>query len=342
MKYLVFLIPFFFISCGGSAPIKPVTKDLDSLLMLYPDSVDILVRHGNKMMKDLNFDKAMADGAKAFRLDSNNVDARLLFAEVLNNRPERTMTDVAAAQRHYKVIVKKDPKNKKALVALASTFSQQMDFDQSFQYINQALKIDPRYRDAYVMKGSNYLLLSKMNPEKDGKPGKKYMDLTKSSYETAVQQDPKFFEAYLMLGSLYEAENNKICLEYYKTAVELQPKNPDVLFSLAYAEQVFEQPDEALKLYRKMIVLDTSYYQALNQIGVIKQHNFKDIDSAIYYYNSAIQTEPRFVEAWHNLGTCYEEKGDVTRALQSYAKALKYNPEFTLSRERADKLKNAR
>jgi len=49
-----------------------------------------------------------------------------------------------------------------------------------------------------------------------------------------------------------------------------------------------------------------------------------------------------FVEAWHNLGTCYEERGDITRALQSYAKALKYNPEFTLSRERADNLKNAR
>ena len=342
MRYLVFLIPFFFLSCGGSDSVKPTTKDLDSLLMLYPDSVDLIIRHGNKMLKDLKFDKAMADGAKAFRLDSNNVDARLLFAEVLNNRPERTMTDVAAAQRHYKVIVKKDPKNKKALVALASTFSQQMDFDQSFQYINQALKIDSRYRDAYVMKGSNYLMLSKMNPEKDGKPGKKYMDLTKSSYETAVQQDPSFFEAYLMLGSLYQAEENKICLEYYKTAVDLQPKNPDVLFSLAYAQQVFEQPDEALKLYRKMIILDTSYYQALNQIGVIKQHNYKDIDSAIYYFNSAIQTEPMFVEAWHNLGTCYEEQGDITRALQSYAKALKYNPEFTLSRERADKLKNAR
>jgi tetratricopeptide (TPR) repeat protein len=204
-----------------------------------------------------------------------------------------------------------------------------MDFDKSFQYINQALKIDPRYRDAYVMKGSNYLFLNKP-------------DLAKSSYETAVQQDPSFYEAYLMLGSLYQAENNVICIEYYKTAAELQPKNPEVLFSLAYAQQVFEQPEEALSIYRKMIQIDTSYYQALNQIGVIKQYNYKQIDSAIYYYNSALQTEPRFVEAWHNLGMCYEEKGDITRAMQSYAKALKYNPDFKLSRDRADALKNAR
>jgi Tfp pilus assembly protein PilF len=204
-----------------------------------------------------------------------------------------------------------------------------MDFDRSFQYINQALKINPRYRDAYVMKGSNYLFLNKP-------------DLAKSSYETAVQQDPSFYEAYLMLGSIYQAENNVICIEYYKTAAQLRPKDPDVLFSLAYAQQVFNKPDEALYTYRKMIQIDTAYHQALNQIGVIKQHNYNQIDSAIYFYNSAITTEPTFVEAYHNLGTCYEAKGDLTRALQSYAKALKYDPNFKLSRDRADKLKYAR
>jgi tetratricopeptide (TPR) repeat protein len=329
MKYLLFLVPFLVISCGDTKPVKASTKDLDSLLVMFPDSIELIVQHGTKMLKEYKFSKAMADGAKAFRLDSNNIEARMLYAEVLNNRPERSVADIAAAQRHFKLMIKKMPKNPKPLVSLASTYSQQMDFDKSFQYINQALKLDSKYRDAYVMKGSNYLFLDKR-------------DLAKSSYETAVQQDPSFYEAYLMLGSLYQAENNKICIEYYKTAAALQPKNPEVLFSLAYAEQVFEEPELALAVYRKMIQIDTSYYEALNQIGVIKQYNYKQIDSAIYYYNSALQTEPRFVEAWHNLGVCYEQKGDITRAMQSYAKALKYNPDFKLSRDRADALKGKR
>ena len=210
MKYLFFLIPFFFVSCGGSNKQNNLPKDLDSLLVMFPDSVELLVQHGNKMMKELNFDKALADGAKAYRLDSISSNTKMLYADILNNRPNRSMEDVSIAQRIYKSVIKQEPKNTKALVALASTFSQQMDFDQSFEYINRALKIDSRYRDAYTMKGSNYLLLSKLNPEKDGTPSKKYMDLTKSSYETAVQQDPKFFEAYLMLGSLYESEGNEI------------------------------------------------------------------------------------------------------------------------------------
>ncbi len=318
-------------SCSGNTQNSASKSlDLDSLIALYPDSVDLLVQRGTKEVKEYKFEEALADAARAFRLDSTNLDARELFADVLNNKPDRNLTtDVSAAQRHYKILLKKRPKSAKTLVSLASTYSQQMDFETSFKYINKALRIDKRYRDAYILKGSNYLFLDKP-------------DFAKSSYETAVQQDPKFFEAYLMLGALYQGDNDSICLEYYKTAVSLQPKNPDVLFSLAYGYQVFNKPAKALPLYRKMIQLDTAYYQALNQIGVIKQYNYHQTDSAIYYYKSALQSEPRFVEALHNLGTCYEEQGDVTRALQSYAKALKYNPEFTLSRQRADALKHAR
>lgn len=326
MKYIYFLIPIIFISCGQGKPTKALPKDIDSLLVLFPDSVELLIEHGNIKLKEYDYEKAMADGAKAFRLDSNNVAARMLYADVLNNRPERSVEDVMKAQRHYTTIIKQEPKNTRALVGIASTYSQQQDFETSFQYINKALRINPRYRDAYVLKGTNYMFLGKM-------------DLAKSSYETAVQQDPEFFEAYLMLGSIYQAEKNPICIEYYMTAAELQPKNVDVLYSLAYAKQIFGKEDEALPIYRKMIQIDTSYHEALFQIGYIKQFKEGDLDSAMYYYNSALETEPRFVEAWHNLGLCYEEKGDVTRALQSYAKALKYDPNFELSRKQADALR---
>ena len=326
MKYLFFLLPLFFISCGDGKPTKSLPKDLDSLLVLFPDSVELLVKHGNKMLEDLEFDKALADGAKALRLDSSNMDARMLYADVLNNRPDRSVADVMLAQEQYKKIVKNDAKSLKGLIGLASTYSQQQDFETSFKYINTALRINPRYRDAYVLKGTNYMFLGKI-------------DLAKSSYETAVQQDPEFYEAYVMLGSLYQAEKNKICIEYFITAATLQPKNTEVLYALAYAKQIFGDTDGALPIYRKMIKIDTSYYEALFQIGYIQQFTFEDIDSAIYYYNSALQTEPRFVEAWHNLGLCYETQGDKTRALQSYGKALKYNPEFEVSRIQADALR---
>lgn len=336
MKHLTYALFTFvslclFNSCGQDPVIdnsKDAPRNLDSLLTLYPDSIPLLVERGTKYMNEMHYDKALADAAKAFRLDSNTVSTRMLYAEVLNNSPKRTVSEITSAQRHYLRVIKKEPKNTKALVGLASTYSQQQDFEASFKYINEALRIDPKYRDAYVLKGTNYRWLGNI-------------ELTKSSYETAVQQDPEFFEAYIMLGSLYQAEGNKVCIEYYKTANQLKPNDMDAIYALAYAKQEFNDLNGAKILYRKMAADTADFYieRGLFHQGYIKQFEEKDLDSAMYFYTSAITTNPKYVEAWHNLGLCHVERGDKSKALQAFSKALKYNPDFTISREAADKLR---
>jgi tetratricopeptide (TPR) repeat protein len=341
-KYLL-LIPILsilvlFTDCDTNTNNATTKKlSLDSLVVLYPDSIPLLVKLGNDQLKKYNFEKSFQTAARAFRLDSNNAEVRLLYANALNNKLNRLPNDLFKAQRHFNIVLKKQPKNTDALIGLAAAYSQLMDFENSFKYINKALRNNPKLRDAYTLKGSNYLKL--YSGEADPKAKEKYMDLAKSSYETAVQQDPKFFEAYLWLGALYQSEGNKICIEYYTTASQLQPKNTEVLFSLAYAKQLFGEYKSATSIYRKMIQLDTSNAIPLNQIGVIKRYNENQLDSAIYYYNSAIMTDPSLVEAWQNLGLAYEAKKDIPNALKSYAKALKYNPNYTPARERANALK---
>ena len=185
-------------------------ETLDSLLVQSPDSIPLLLERGNSRFDAYEYDLAMKDAAHAFRLDSLNLDARLLYAEVLNNREKRTIDDVSNAQRHYKTIIKKQPKNLRALVGLAATYAFQEDSKKTFQYVNEALRINPWYRDAYVLKGSVY--------RKQGN-----IELAISSYETAIQQDPEFFEAYFFLGQIYQSQNDPLCVEYFTTALELRP-----------------------------------------------------------------------------------------------------------------------
>lgn len=301
-------------SCGNDQPkVKPSAANIDSLLALYPDSVPLLIQHAEKMISEVNYEKAMADAAKAFRLDSNNLEARIIYAQVLNNKPNRSDADIYESQRHYKYIIKKRPKDTKSLVALATTYSQQHDYDASFKYLNEALRIDPKCRDAYVVKGTNYRWL-----------GDK--ERTKSSYETAVQQDPEFFEAYIMLGSLYQADTNDICIQYYTTALQLRPKDMDAIYALAYAKHEFEDYAGAKVLYRKMAADTNDYYVSRGLFHQAYIHQFTEnrMDSAIYYYNSALTTNPKYVEAWFNLGLCYERKKEIPQALQAYSKTLKY------------------
>ena len=327
----IFLVySLFLVSCANKTVLgHNSTLSLDSLLLKHPDSVNLLVKHGELALTNFKYDIAIADAAKAFRLDSSRLDTRMLYAEAICNNPAIQNADVTKAQYHYKKLISKDPKNVRALVGLANTYSLRQDFDNSFKYINRALKINPRYRNAYILKGSNYRILGNVK-------------LAISSYETAVQQDPSFYGGYLMLGALYESEKNSICIEYYTTASQLQPKNPDVLYSLAYSKQIFGQEKEAAIIYRKMIKLDSTYYEANFQLGYIKQFTDLDLDSALYFYNAALDIEPRHIESNHNMGLIYEDKKDISRALLSYAKVLKYNPEFKLTLERVAVLKKRR
>jgi tetratricopeptide (TPR) repeat protein len=295
--------------------------------------IEALLKRGNQKIKDFDMTTAYRDAAKAFRLDSSSFDVRMLYADALSNKYPRSREDILSARRHYEYLTVKNPASAKAFVGLGSTFNleHESDYEKAINNADNALKIDKRFMDAYVLKGSTYLKLGNMK-------------LAKSSYETAIQQDKTFHLGYIMLGALYQSENDQICIQYFQSAVELKPNDAETLFSLAYAQQIFGQPEKAMLTYRKMIKLKQLNYQAqaLNQLGVIKQHNFNQLDSAIYYYNSATQSDSTLVEAWHNLGTCYESQKDLSAAMRAYGRALHFNPEFELSRKRADVLKYAR
>ena len=327
--FLGIVLVFYFVlsSCENKKALPSETGvSLDSLLLKYPDSVNLLVKHGELALNNFKYDIAIADAARAFRLDSSRTDTRMLYADAISINPVIQNAYVSKAQYHFKKLIDKDPKNVRALVGMARTYSFRQDYDNSFKYINLALKINPKYRNAYVVKGNNYFITGNVK-------------LAISSYETAVQQDPSFYVGHLMLGALYESQKDPLCIEYYTTASQLQPKNTDVLYSLAYAKQLYSHEKEAAMIYRKMIKLDSTYYEANFQLGYIKQFTDLDLDSALYFYNEALDIEPRHIESNHNMGLIYEKKKDISNALLSYAKVLKDNPDYELTKERVAVLK---
>lgn len=326
---ILFSIGFLLIlltACGGKSTQKKQKElSIDELYKKYPDSVPILIKHGNLMLERYDYEKALQDGAKAYRMQESNIEARFLYANALNNRANRTVSDVMSAQNHFKFVVKKQPKNTKALVALATTYAQQGDNEKAFYFINEALRIDKKYRDAYILKGSIYLSMDNRK-------------LAKSSYQTAVEQDPEFFAAYIKLGLIYQEEGDPLCIQYFITATQIRPNNIEAYYNLAYAYQQFDKIPEAQQTYREMLKKDPTFTPPLFQLGWIKQFKQNDIDSAIYFYNETLQKEPRYVEAWHNLGLAYETKGEKYQAIQYYRKALKYNPKFSISEDAIKRL----
>jgi tetratricopeptide (TPR) repeat protein len=317
----LFITLYLFASCGGKTiENKGATQNLDSLVQVYPDSLPLLIEYSDFLLKELRTTESLPMAAKAFRLDSTNLHVRFLYASSLVNRVERSTADVEIAQKHLIYITKKEPANKEALMDLATTYTIQSEFDKSFKTLNEILRIDKKYRDAYTMKGMNYRALGNYK-------------LAKSSFETAVQQDSEFFMGYLQLGWLYsETEDYKNALEYFKTATTLEPTSTDALYGVAYSLQATEKYPEAMKEYRHLVEVDNNYYLAFFNQGYIKQFHQSQPDSALFFYKAAIELQPDFVKAHHNMGVTYLGLGDKGEAYYAFKRALKYNPEYELSK----------
>ena len=163
-KFADMIKPLFFVltaillfACGSLEEEQDKHLTLDQLVQKYPDSIPLLQKRANRSLDSLDYKLLLTDAAHAFRLYSSSNENRLLYALALINKKDFLVSDFTSAQYHFGKVLKKDPKNLKAIVGMASVFSFRGDLENAFTLINKALRINPRYRDAYILKGSIYL-----------------------------------------------------------------------------------------------------------------------------------------------------------------------------------------
>jgi len=302
---------------------------LNKRIKKYPNEIQSIIKRGNIELNNYKFDDAFADAALAYRLDSTNFEARLLYATAILNRPKRNENDKRIAQRHFAQLLKQRPKDLKAIIGYANTYALLQDFDNSRIWIDKALSIEPDHIEAFILKGSIYKTLYnalKDDPESQSL-SKAYLDTAVSTYSHITQIDPEFHYAYMHLGLLFEQRKDSICLDHYLSAVQIQPENLQYKYALAYATAQFGHERKAMKIYAEMIRQDENFFEAYCQTAQILQFKYKELDSALFYYSKVVKKDPSHLDAFVNMGIAYEELGDITNALKNYSRALAIKPE---------------
>ena len=306
-----------------------IIEELDTLLQKDPNNIDVLIRLAKACKKEMNFACSFNASAKAYRLDTTNIEARKIYVWSLINQYEPKAENILLARKHFKYILKSEPQNPEVYVNLANTYTLTGDFKNSFNYLNEALKLDKQYKDAYILKGSNYRLMDKK-------------DLATSSFETALQLDQTDVDAYLNVADYYVEIGNPIALEYYQTALELNPTKKyfklRALYGIAKTNQDLGKTQDALAGYRSLLEVDSNFYQAYFNQAYIKQFIQKEMDSAIYFYNETLELQPEYIEAWHNLGLAYYSEERSSDAARAFSNALKIDETYAPSKEAAEKL----
>lgn len=301
---------------------------MDSLEQ-FPENIELWIRQGEICKELLNFQCALNAGAKAFVIDSTNLEARKLYAWTLINKPNAPLIDIERAKRHYKYILSIKPKDPETLVQLANTFSLTGDFKTAIKYINDALRLDENYRDAYVLKGSIYKTIDNN-------------DLALSSYQTAVQLDQDYFLGHLNTAWLLtDMGRHKLALEYYENAKELKPKNLNAQYGIAKSYQDLENYEKALEEYRVIERIDSSFYITYFNQAYIKQYHQHQLDSAVHYYNKLLEINPNYIHGWYQLGKTYFEQGRKSDAGRAYSRALKIDENYAPAKDAAEELRKS-
>lgn len=290
-------------------------KELNEKIKKEPENAKLLAKRAKLLLKMARLQEGLPDIALAFRLDSLDLNIRKIHADYM-----LSSTRILAARKDYTYVIEQNPGDAEAYLGMAGTYAIEDYYEKAFQYVDEALKRDKYYRDAYELKGMMFRVQNKL-------------DLAISSYQTAVEVDPKFYSGYVALGNLYEIKENPIAFEYYQTAHSIDTTGVDAIYGMAVYLQYHKQEEQAQELYRKMLTYDSTNFLAYYNQGWIKLVIQNELDSATHFFNKTLEIVPNYADAWYNLGLTQAQKKNNKKALECFKNVLKIDPNYKAAEE---------
>lgn len=170
--------------------------------------------------------------------------------------------------------------------------------------------------------GESYLALSTKAQIKSNL-GKK--EEAKYLYEKSIKLNPNNAYALNNLGFLiYKQFNNpKKAIDYYKKAIQLNPKLIVSRINLAMAYEKEGKIEKSKKEYIKILKISPFDVDAHNNLGNIYR-SLHEKEKAIFHFEKAIEYNPKYPNAYLNLGNYYDvQLNDFEKAVQYYEMAKK-------------------
>jgi TolB-like protein len=122
---------------------------------------------------------------------------------------------------------------------------------------------------------------------------------------------------------------NLTAYDLFKKANEFQKQYLDTRNLNTYSK--------AVTFYKAALEIDSSFARAYSDLASVYlaryywETYFKEdfLDSCLVLANIAISFDSKIEEAYHMMGRCYFEKGDIEKSLFNFNKALEINPDYS-------------
>jgi len=300
---------------------SPELKAVNAELVNDPNNPDLYQKRAKVYLALKQVEEAINDSKLAIRLDTTQVQYY------------NTLVDAYFAQNNTRlakelllIIEKKFPENTEALLKLGELYYLVRQYQNAINYVNKTLKIDESIARAYYMKGSIY--------RESGDTA-----LAISSLETAIEQDNRYEDAFYDLGVIYAARKNALGLDYYNSALKINPDNSNTRYARAKLYQDLGKTNEAIFEYKAIASEYKTCDQCYYNLGAIYLEIKKDNAQALENFTKAITINPAYVEAYFARGFTYFKMKNKESAKADYNMCLKLQPNYEAAIDGLNNLK---
>jgi len=262
---------------------------------------------------------ALPEFKLARELDPGNLAVAFLLAEYY-----RSQQDTTNAIAVLDTAIAANPNSAEPLVAKGLTYRVAYDATNAITAFRQALKVEPTHAGALRALTESYLIMDDTNNVVSLLNESFRQHSTDALYWTmlgdlsgiALQQKPS-------LAGRLKPTQAKQC---YERALELAPKNPDILLRVGDAYLNANEFKAAAETFAKLLDLRPNLPQLRERLAAVYL-KLDQKEKAIALYKDLIKHEPLRFEFYNALGELYEDVGKLDDALNFFEQSLKLNPD---------------
>jgi tetratricopeptide (TPR) repeat protein len=316
---------------------------LRRVLALQPNNTEAYYNLGVALSKTLQYAEAMSNLRRALELNPRYWKAHVRLADVLQRSGH-----LEESRTHYEQALALRENCSDALVGLGVLYGAMGKLQEAVLAYRQALVFDPRHADAYnnlgfalgalrrfteAVEAFRYAL--KIRPDYvDAYVGLARVLVNLDRREEALGNYQRAYEvrqdaecAYELGRLLQEMKLFLAAKEWYRRALETQPKHFNALDGLGLVLGDLRRHDDAIKIFKRMLAIAPEDITARVNLGNA-YYECRRFDEALAVYHEALALEPDNVAAHNGLGSVLVEIGRIDDAMASFNRALEINPKY--------------
>jgi tetratricopeptide (TPR) repeat protein len=250
---------------------------------------------GNILLELGEFDEAIEKFKLAIKADTTFTQAIVNWGTALSE-----LRRYEEANTQFEKALQIEPKSTSALNEYANALLDQKRYGEAIEHYRRAVEIEPNKPTWYFNWGLTL------------KSWHKYDEAIRQ-FQTAIEKQDSYIGAYLECGNALQAK--KLFAEaipWYQKAAELEPENENCLLAWAAALLNLHQVSEARKKFEEAVSKSRKTRPnaaALYHSWGITLCDLDYVEEGIRQYAKAIEEDPEYAYAHHNLAYYREKQG---------------------------------